>query len=372
MEAKVISKGMAFLFAFHKRKGETMLATKAVFNRKVDDFEPKSCVIEKVIALTSQDYDEFSQNMLADYDFIKDNIDLQYCDNNGVFHCLMVVGEDRKDGILVESEGSGYARYSAFLPNAAEFLATAMEQERSAEKKTVVPGLKLKDLMTVSLEDIYLIHSDEDIELATICELKNDTLTSVGKEEWSDILDADVHRIFNGIYGLQIEVSDVKPQRLSEFSFMLAGHCSEQDYAKWVTQESGETFDESSNGPQPEHQKIKVVMVEPHKSPYIAEIGNDLSSMQESVGGYIQAVDLEPHVSLICNEEGKLLGLEGNRSLDNDVLVGNFFIAGNNDEGEFTSLTDEQIEKYTQRFFTPESFTKEQIDETANFTTISF
>lgn len=56
-----------------KRKGETMLTTKAVFNRKLDDFEPKNCVIEEVIALTYHEYDKFSENMLVDYDYIKDN-----------------------------------------------------------------------------------------------------------------------------------------------------------------------------------------------------------------------------------------------------------------------------------------------------------
>jgi len=266
-----------------------MLTTKAIFHRKVDDFEPKNCVIEKVISLSSRDYGTFSKNMLADYDFIKDNIDLQYCDNNGVFHCLLVVGEDRKDGILVESEGSSYARHSAFLPNAVDFLAAAMEQEQSAEKKTVV-----------------------------------------------------------------------------------SDHCSGQDYGKWVTHETESTLDESSNEPQPEHQKIKVVKVEPYKAPCIAEIGNDLDSMQKAVGGYIQTVDLVPHVTLVCNEEGKLLGLEGNRSLGNDIIVGSFFIAGCNEEGEFISLTEEQTEEYVQKFLKPDGFTKEQINEATGFTFISF
>jgi len=69
-------------------------------------------------------------------------------------------------------------------------------------------------------------------------------------------------------------------------------------------------------------------MVEPHETPYVAEIGNDLASMQKAVGGNIQAVDLASYVSLVCNEEDKLLETEGNRSLGNDILVGNFFIAG--------------------------------------------
>ena len=53
-------------------------------------------------------------------------------------------------------------------------------------------------------------------------------------------------------------------------------------------------------------------------------------------------------------------------------IVGNFFIAGCNDEGEFISLTEEQTEEYMQKFLEPESFTKEQIDEATGFTFLSF
>jgi hypothetical protein len=53
-------------------------------------------------------------------------------------------------------------------------------------------------------------------------------------------------------------------------------------------------------------------------------------------------------------------------------IVGNFFIAGCNDEGEFISLTEEQTEEYMQKFLEPESFTKEQIDEATVFTFLSF
>lgn len=62
-----------------------MLKTKAVFERKTDDFRPRDCVIEKIVELASGEYDAFSKNMLADYDFIKDNIDLKYCDGEGVY-----------------------------------------------------------------------------------------------------------------------------------------------------------------------------------------------------------------------------------------------------------------------------------------------
>ncbi|OLN30100.1 DUF6329 domain-containing protein [Desulfosporosinus metallidurans] len=220
-----------------------MLKTKAIFERKTDDFEPKDCIIEKTVRLTAAKYDVFSKNMLADYDFIKDNIDLMHCDSQGAYHCLLVVGEDRPDGLLIESEGYGYGRYSAFLPNAADFLEAHPEQEQAKKEQQSAPDFKLQDLMRIPLEDIHLVHSDEDIELATIVELKSDTLTEAGRKEWADVLNADVVRIFDGIYGVQVECNGVDPQRLSDFSFMLAGQCSSQDYEKWVAQEPPEAPD---------------------------------------------------------------------------------------------------------------------------------
>lgn len=60
---------------------------------------------------------------------------------------------------------------------------------------------------------------------------------------------------------------------------------------------------------------IKVIMVEPMKEPCPAEVENTLEGLQKAVGGYIETVYLEDYIVLVCNEEGKLLGLPGNRSL---------------------------------------------------------
>ena len=74
------------------------------------------------------------------------------------------------------------------------------------------------------------------------------------------------------------------------------------------------------------------------------------------VGGLIQAVyPFEDAVALICNDEGKLLGLPFNRPLYDedgemyDILVGTFLVVGLT-EDDFGSLTDEMIEKYTDVF----------------------
>ena len=88
------------------------------FHRKDNEIDTTPCVIEKTVELPSDMFDRFSRNLLNDYDFIIKNIDHMYQDRNGIRHCLLVLGENHSDGILVESEGYGYARYSAFLPGA--------------------------------------------------------------------------------------------------------------------------------------------------------------------------------------------------------------------------------------------------------------
>lgn len=61
--------------------------------------------------------------------------------------------------------------------------------------------------------------------------------------------------------------------------------------------------------------EIKVVMVEPNKHPTVTTIKNKLENLQEAVGGLIEIINIEDNVCILCNEEGKLIGLEGNRKL---------------------------------------------------------
>ena len=95
------------------------------------------------------------------------------------------------------------------------------------------------------------------------------------------------------------------------------------------------------------------------------ELEDSLASMQHAVGGLIQVV-YEPggrDAALICNDEGKLLGLPLNRALRDengeiyDAIAGTFFICGAPADSEnFTSLTDEQVDYWLERFAKPEFF----------------
>jgi hypothetical protein len=109
---------------------------------------------------------------------------------------------------------------------------------------------------------------------------------------------------------------------------------------------------------------MTVLLVEPEKQPQVVEIGSDLKSLQNAVGGMIETVyPFEENVGLIVNEEGKLNGLPLNRALKDengevlDVMAGTFLVTGLSEEG-FCSLTKEQTEKFQQEFYQPEAFVR--------------
>lgn len=108
--------------------------------------------------------------------------------------------------------------------------------------------------------------------------------------------------------------------------------------------------------------KIRILKIEPKKLPYEKEISNNLSGIQKEVEGIFICVYLDDNCILVCNDEGKMNGMELNRRFGRDIIAGPFFIVGNSSDGEFKSLTDGQVEKYTARFEEIQEFTGEEIE----------
>ena len=108
---------------------------------------------------------------------------------------------------------------------------------------------------------------------------------------------------------------------------------------------------------------MAVLVVEPGKRPYTKKIQPGLKSLQREVGGHIEAVYpfLEP-VAIVCRETGKLDGCPLNRALRDetgtiyDVIAGTFLVVGLTEE-DFSSLSPELLQAFTQRFQMPEAFT---------------
>ena len=119
------------------------------------------------------------------------------------------------------------------------------------------------------------------------------------------------------------------------------------------------------NGEVQEHaapEKITVLVVEPRKEPYVKEIDPGLHSLQAEVGGDIGAAyPFRDPVALVCNDEGKLIGLDLNRGLRDengelyDIMAGTFLVVGLGEE-DFASLSPELAQKYMEHFRQPEQF----------------
>lgn len=109
---------------------------------------------------------------------------------------------------------------------------------------------------------------------------------------------------------------------------------------------------------------MKILLIRPGEKPVLSEIDGTLESMQKIVRGYIEILyPFDDPIALVCNEEGKLLGLPLNRSLRDscgqiyDAIAGTFFLCGAPpDSDHLDSIPEELISKYQERFTSPEVF----------------
>ena len=100
-------------------------------------------------------------------------------------------------------------------------------------------------------------------------------------------------------------------------------------------------------------QTIDVLIVEPGKEPRLSTVVDDLEHLKEVVGGPIEAGSYLPQrVMLICNGEGKNMGLPRNRPDPKnhaDYIAGTFLLCSF--EGEhFTSLSPAQQAQFQAYF----------------------
>ena len=101
--------------------------------------------------------------------------------------------------------------------------------------------------------------------------------------------------------------------------------------------------------------EIKALMIEPGKHPVVTVLNDDLDSLQK-------AVSIGNGDCILCNEEGKLIGLEGNRRVGSDIIAGVFYIMSEGEDGDLLSITEEKIKYYTEKFWEPEVFDSPEIE----------
>ena len=75
---------------------------------------------------------------------------------------------------------------------------------------------------------------------------------------------------------------------------------------------------------------MKAIRKKPGCAPEIIEVDNTLAALQTEVGGYIETVPIASDAVIICNEEGRILGLPDNCRVCGVDFVGTVLIVGVN------------------------------------------
>lgn len=73
---------------------------------------------------------------------------------------------------------------------------------------------------------------------------------------------------------------------------------------------------------------ISALVKRPGELPRHVNVSNSLEALQKNVGGYIETVTLAKDLCVICNEEGRLLGLPYNCRICGVDFVGTILMVG--------------------------------------------
>lgn len=93
-----------------------------------------------------------------------------------------------------------------------------------------------------------------------------------------------------------------------------------------------------------ENNTITIAVKTPNKQWCLLDVNNELSVFQNIVQGPIELFyQSRSGILYFCNEEGKIFHLEPNFPFNRDIIVGTVFAVRSDDEGEFISLTFEDI-----------------------------
>ncbi len=193
--------------------------------------QPEYLALRSLCKKLTDSVDHLIQNVLESgkvyytlfYEKISEETGINVEFNDAIFTTIYEMLQERPELSVLEASGKA-------------FLLEVSQSQNISIKESNLP--RLVDLLDCEWKDLHLIQDEVDQVPATIVELSNATLTESGRVAWADILDAKVKQIYVGLYGLQMNVTEVKASRLEEFAYMLAGYCSVEEYEMWVAGES--------------------------------------------------------------------------------------------------------------------------------------
>lgn len=119
--------------------------------RKESEFRTKSCIVEKAVAVSNREFENLKRHPLRDNRLIAENADLMYCDRDDNYHCLLIYDEEQGDGLIIEAEGTSYARYSQYIPGAKELVEKHIQPDIKVEADSVNEDLSEETEMNMTM-----------------------------------------------------------------------------------------------------------------------------------------------------------------------------------------------------------------------------
>ena len=119
---------------------------------------------------------------------------------------------------------------------------------------------------------------------------------------------------------------------------------------------------------------VRMLMIQPHQTPVVTYVREKLADLQRAVSDHCEEAYIEytypfdDDCMLLGNEEAKLIRMEGNRRIGDSIYAGPIFVTRDDGEGGLCSLTDEQIQKYSEMFAKPEDISQDEVQSDCGFT----
>lgn len=119
---------------------------------------------------------------------------------------------------------------------------------------------------------------------------------------------------------------------------------------------------------------LKCVYITPHHTPIELNLEvNEYKVLRDAVKGTIEITrPFNDDIAIVGNDEAKLINMEGNRRVGSGIYAGPMLIVGDNGSEDFVALTQEQADRYMERFAQPEEISQEETESDVGFVIYGF
>lgn len=121
---------------------------------------------------------------------------------------------------------------------------------------------------------------------------------------------------------------------------------------------------------------LRMLMIQPHRTPIVTFVREDIDDLQRAVSDHgedsrIQyTYPFDDDCMVLGNDDAKCIGMEGNRRFGDSIYAGPIFITRDNHNSGLCSLTDEQVQKYSEMFAEPQDISQDEVQADMGFTFI--